>query len=110
MARPRGANRRRFVLAVVLLTSVTLITLDTRNGRSGPLGALGRAAHTVVSPIEGAVDHVASPISDWWHGVTDAGDLKQQNRKLREQLSDARGKERAAQNALDENVQLKKLL
>ena len=50
MARPRGGNRRRFVLALVVLTSLTLITLDTRGGRSGPLGSVGRIAHTIVSP------------------------------------------------------------
>ena len=52
MARPRGANRRRFVLALVVLTSLTLITLDSRSGRTGPLGVVGRLAHTIVSPIE----------------------------------------------------------
>ena len=61
MARPRSANRRRFVLALIVLTSITLITLDSRSGRTGPLGAAGRAAHTVVSPIGGAVNAVAAP-------------------------------------------------
>ncbi len=110
MAIARRTSRRRYVLLVIVLTAVTLITLDTRGGRSGPLGALGRAAHTVVSPIQGAVESVTSPISDWWHGVTDGGHLKRENRKLREQLSVAEGKEHAAQQAIDENENLKKLL
>ena len=76
MARPRGANRRRFVLALVLLTAVTLITLDTRNGRSGPLGAVGRLAHTIVSPIQGAVSSVTRPVGDWWSGMVDSGSIK----------------------------------
>lgn len=98
------------MLLVLVLTAVTLITLDSRGGRSGPLGALGRAAHTLVSPIQGAVDSVATPISDWWHGVTDGANLKRDNRKLREQLAIAQGAERAAQRALAENEDLKKLL
>ena len=83
MARPRSANRRRFVLALIVLTSITLITLDSRSGRTGPLGAAGRAAHTVVSPVARAVSAVAGPIGDWWSGVTDSGHLKRENRTLR---------------------------
>src|SRR5436189_4928454 len=97
MAVARRTNRRRYVLLVIVLTAVTLITLDSRGGRTGPLGALGRAAHTLVSPIQGAVESITTPISDWWHGVTDGANLKRDNRKLREQLSVAQGTERAAQ-------------
>ena len=63
MAIARRTSRRRYVLLVIVLTAVTLITLDSRGGRSGPLGALGRAAHTLVSPIQGAVDSVATRVS-----------------------------------------------
>jgi rod shape-determining protein MreC len=110
MAIARRTSRRRYVLLVIVLTAVTLITLDSRGGRSGPLGALGRAAHTLVSPIQGAVDSITTPISDWWHGVTDSANLKRDNRRLREKLSVAEGTERAAQRALAENEDLKKLL
>ncbi len=106
----RSTSRRRYVLLVIVLTAVTLITLDTRNGRSGPIGALGRAAHTVVGPLQEAVDSVASPVSDWWDGVTNAGAIKSDNRKLRQQLGEAQGKEHAAEQAIDENESLRKLL
>jgi rod shape-determining protein MreC len=106
----RSTSRRRYVLLVIILTAVTLITLDTRNGRSGPLGALGRAAHTVVGPVEEAVDSVASPVSDWWSGVFDAGDIKKDNTELRQKLSEAEGKQHAAQQAIDENEALRNLL
>ena len=83
MARPRSANRRRFVLVLVVLTSLTLITLDSRSGRTGPIGVVGRVAHTIVSPVQRATSSIASPIGDWWSGVTDSGNLKRENRKLR---------------------------
>ncbi len=98
------------MLVVIVLTALTLITLDSRNGRSGPIGTLGRAAHVVVGPIEGAVDDVASPLSDWWHGVSDAGHLKADNRKLHEQIAALQGQQRAAQQAIDENTALKAYL
>ena len=110
MAVARRASRRRYVLIVIVLTAVTLITLDTRNGRSGPLGVLGRGAHTIVGPIQGAVDSVTGPISDWWHGVTDSGNLKSQNRRLRAKVSVLEGQQREAQQAIDENSTLRKFL
>jgi rod shape-determining protein MreC len=110
MARPRSANRRRFVLALIVLTSITLITLDSRSGRSGPLGAAGRAAHAVVSPIGGAVSAVAQPISDWWSGVTDSGGLKKENRRLRREIAELRGHQQDAAVALKEDARLRSLL
>jgi rod shape-determining protein MreC len=110
MARPRSANRRRFVLALVVLTSITLITLDSRSGRSGPIGAAGRAAHAVVSPIGGAVNSVTRPISDWWSGVTDSADLKQENRRLQREIAELRGHRREATIALAEDEELRRLL
>src|ERR1700748_2896616 len=99
MARPR-TNRRRFVLVLVILTSLTLITLDSRNGRSGPLGAVGRVAHTIVSPIQGATSSVARPIGDWWSGVVDSGSLKHENRKLRAEVAELRGRENRVRVAI----------
>src|SRR5690242_15261399 len=110
MARPRGANRRRFVLALVVLTSVTLITLDTRSGRSGPLGAVGRVAHTIVSPIEGAVSSVTRPIGDWWSGMIDSGSIKKENPDLRRKVGELEGQQRDAATALKQNEELRRLL
>jgi rod shape-determining protein MreC len=110
MAGARRASRRRYVLLVIVLTCLTLITLDTRNGRSGPIGALGRVAHRIVSPVQGAVDDVAQPVSDWWNGVTDSGHLKRENRRLVEENARLRGKETQADEAIKQNSELKKSL
>lgn len=110
MAGARHASRRRYVLFVLVLSALTLITLDTRHGRSGAVGAMGRAAHTIVGPVEGAVSSALSPVSDWWHGVTDSGHLKSENRKLRQKISVLEGRDRSAQQEIDDGEQLKKLL
>jgi rod shape-determining protein MreC len=110
MAGARRTSRRRYILLVIVLTAITLITLDTRNGRSGPLGVLGRGAHTVVAPVQSAVSSVARPMGDWLDGVTDAGDIKSENRKLKGQVQKLEGNERSAQLAITENQDLKKLL
>ncbi len=110
MARPRGANRRRFVLALVVLTSLTLITLDSRSGRSGALGSVGRVAHTIVSPLARATNAVAGPIGDWWSGVIDSGKLKRENRRLRGQVAALKGEHDQARAALSQNDLLQQLL
>jgi rod shape-determining protein MreC len=110
MAVSRRASRRRYVLLIIVLSAVTLITLDTRNGRSGPLGALGRGAHVVVAPVQDAVSAVAEPIADWWNGVFDAGDLKDENRDLRERVAALEGKQQDADAALRENKTLHEIL
>src|SRR4051812_24285173 len=101
------SRRRRSVLLIIILTALTLITLDARGGRTGPLGFLGRGAHTLLSPVQGAVDDVVSPVSDWWEGVTNSGDIKKENRKLRDELAAAQGEARANAKAAAENAALR---
>jgi rod shape-determining protein MreC len=101
-------NRRRTILALIVLTAVALITLDVRG--SGPISALRGGAHDVVDPIAGVFDTVFSPVGDWIDGVTSAASLKDQNAQLRRRLDAARGQEAAARAATQENKDLKKLL
>jgi rod shape-determining protein MreC len=110
MPAARRASRRRYVLLLIVLTCLTLITLDTRNGRSGSLGTMGRLAHRVVGPVEGAVDDVTRPVSDWWDGVVSSGDLKRKNRELEERIAALSGKQTQAEQAIKENSELKKSL
>ena len=102
------ANRRRTILALIVLTTVTLITLDVRG--AGPISALRGGAHDVVDPIAGAFDTVFSPVGDWIDGVTSAASLKDENARLRRRLDSARGQQAVARAATQENKELKKLL
>jgi rod shape-determining protein MreC len=106
----RRANRRRYVLLVLVLTAITLITLDSRRDQPGALGVVGRAAHTVVSPIERAVDAVASPIADWFDGVTDGSSLKRENTQLRRRVDELEARERDAASAIEQNETFERLL
>jgi rod shape-determining protein MreC len=102
------ANRRRTILALIVLTAVTLITLDVRG--TGPISAVRGAAHDVVNPIAGASDTVFSPVGDWIDGVTSATALKDENARLRRRLESIRGQQASARAATEENKELKKLL
>lgn len=104
----REGNRRRMILLLVIVTAVALITLDLRGG--GPLGVVRRAARDTLSPVQSAADAVFAPIGDWLDGVTRAGELRDENERLRRQLDDARGQLAESQDALHENEQLQQLL
>jgi rod shape-determining protein MreC len=90
MARPGRGGRRRYVLVLLVLTSVTLITLDQRQGDSGPVGDAGRFAHSVVSPVSDLASSALNPVSDWFDGVVHAGSLKRDNARLKRALEQAR--------------------
>ncbi|HKF90533.1 MAG TPA: rod shape-determining protein MreC [Acidimicrobiia bacterium] len=101
-------NRRRTILALIVLTAVTLITLDVRG--AGPISAVRGGAHDFVNPIAGAFDTVFSPVGDWIDGVTSAASLKDENARLRRRLDAARGQRATARAATAENKELKQLL
>ena len=102
------ANRRRTILALIVLTAVTLITLDVRG--TGPISAVRGGAHDVVNPIAGALDSVLSPVGDWIDGGTSASSLQDENARLRRRLASTRGRQASARAATEENKELKKLL
>lgn len=102
-------GRRRYALILIVLTAITLITLDQRADDKGPIGAVARVAHRIVSPIAGGVHSVFRPIGDWFAGLTDGGELRSQNRELRNDLKELQAKVRDAERALEENKKFKLL-
>ncbi|HEY5012005.1 MAG TPA: rod shape-determining protein MreC [Acidimicrobiia bacterium] len=109
MAGPGRGGRRRYVLVLLVMTSVTLITLDQRQGDSGPVGALGRFAHRVVAPVSDLGSSVLGPVSDWFDGVVHAGSLKHDNARLKRDLSAARIDALKGEQARRQNQILMKL-
>jgi rod shape-determining protein MreC len=106
---PGRPNRRRTILILLVLTSITLITLDTRGGDQGVGGRVRNAARDVFAPVQDGVDKITSPIEDWWDGVTRAGDIKAENRRLRRELQAARGQAAQAAASLRDNRDLRAL-
>jgi rod shape-determining protein MreC len=50
---------------------------------------LREGAATVVSPVEGAVEAVTSPVRNAWHGITDYDDVMAENDRLRSELAES---------------------
>jgi rod shape-determining protein MreC len=105
----RRSSRRRSVLILLVLTSITLITLDARGNGGGVTRTVRDSARDAMAPVQSAVDDVLSPVADWFDGVTQSSDLKQENRVLRRELSQVRGEAAQSRGALRENRELRAL-
>lgn len=89
MALTHHGTRRRYRLAVLVLTAVTLLTMDFRD--FGPLGSVQQGARDVMSPVRRAVDGAVSPVTDRLGGLGGSGDLRAENERLRAELEQVKG-------------------
>ena len=86
---PNFSVSRRRALALLTLTSVLLITLDLQ-GNSVVDGAR-RVFGAVFAPIQESARVVTRPIENAWRGITDYGDLAEENRRLQELVDQQEG-------------------
>jgi len=102
--------KRRIVVVVLVVLSLALITASFRETSGGRLHGVQNAGAAVLRPFEVATARVARPFRDaynWFHGLVTA---RSENQKLKRQVQDLRQKYVAAHSALNENVQLRRLL
>jgi rod shape-determining protein MreC len=107
--RPRPRSTRLLVVALVSV-SLAIITLDYRGGTTGPLAGLGRAAKAAIAPMQEAVSSVTRPIGNFFSGVANLPSLAEENRRLKEELAEARAIAVGAQVDASENEELRDLL
>lgn len=107
MAVYRRSRRHRFLLVLLLLTSVTVITLDQRGQGSGVLESARSTARDAFGSVENATNDAFSPVGDFFSGVFSYSDLKAENRRLRDRLDQVRSKEVLAAETDNELRQLK---
>src|SRR4051812_33474615 len=62
-----------------------------------------------MAPVQEGVDDILSPVADWFDGVTQSADLKEENRVLRKQLADARGQAAQSSAVRRENEELRRI-
>ena len=110
MAVYRRSSRPRFLLVLLVLTSVSLVTLDLRSGGGGAVASIRGRARDAFAPIQSATNSVVSPITDFFHGVFQFQSLKHENALLRQQLADQNASQIAAANAIRENRDLNDIL
>lgn len=101
---------KKRLLVLLCITALTLITIDVTGSGSGPLGTIRSSVREIFSPLQKVVGAVTSPVGDFFDGVTNASDLKEQNKKLKQDLSKEKTKNQQFIGALGENEKLSKLL
>lgn len=102
----KQVRRRRAVLALLIVGSFVLLTLTYSHGSTG----FQRGVSTIFSPVQGVADRALKPardLVDWFDKTFDA---RGENSRLRGELVTARKQAVAAQEALQENAQLRKLV
>jgi rod shape-determining protein MreC len=87
----RRSRRHRFLLMLLVLTSVTVITLDFRDDGQGVLESVRSGARDAFAPVQAAVGKVFSPIGDFFGGITRYREVKSENARLRQELEAAEG-------------------
>lgn len=85
------SRRHRYVLVLLVLTSVTAITLDFRDDGQGVLESVRSGARDAFSPVQAAVGKVFSPIGNFFGGITRYQKVKDENAQLRRELEAAKG-------------------
>ncbi len=96
----RTGGRSRLTIALLVLTSIALLTLDFRD--TEVVQSARRVAGTVFSPLRGAAETVSEPFTNAWHGVTDYGDIKDENDELRRRLEEREGREVLGEDAISQ--------
>jgi rod shape-determining protein MreC len=101
MVRRRG-GRSRLTLALLVVASITILTLDERG--SGALAGVRQAAADAFGPLRSAGDAVTDPVQSRWQGLWDYDDVKDENDRLRQEVTELRSAADAgvdAQHRLD---------
>ncbi len=104
----RTGGRSRLTIALLVLTSIALLTLDFRD--SDIVQSARRVAGTVFSPLRGAAETVSEPFTNAWHGITDYGDIADENDELRRELEEREGREVLGEDAISQLDELLGLL
>lgn len=92
MAVYRRPRRHRFLLLLLVLTSVTVMTLDFRGGDNGFLEQARNSARDVFAPVQSAADRAFAPVGDFFGGLARYSQVKAENDRLRRELEEARAK------------------
>lgn len=106
-SRSRSPLRRRAVLGALVLLSLVLITVSFRDPGSG---ALHNAGATILRPFEVAAERVARPFRDAYAYFADLVNTKEENERLKEQLSQLRQQASQGATAQEQLDRLRDLL
>ncbi len=92
-------------MAALVVASMIVITIDLRGG--GSTATMRSRVQDAFSPLQRAADRVFSPVGDWIDGVARAGELKDENTRLREALAQSLVEQARVSEIEKENAELR---
>lgn len=101
---------KKRVVLLLCITALTLITIDVRGGTSGPLGAVRSSVREAFSPLQRGVTAVTNPVGDFFDGIVNASDIKDENKELRREINEVKTQNKTYVAAANENKKLRELL
>lgn len=107
--RDKQVRRRRLVLVALVGVSIVLLTASF-GGTSGPLLTLQRGVSEILSPIQEGASRALKPFSDLASWIGDTFDAKDEVKRLRAERDKLRLEVVDSQAALEENVQLRRMV
>lgn len=101
----RQGNKPLLITGVVVLLAI-LLAVVSHYGNGIPK----RIASNVIMPVEKAVAWTVRPVAVFFDNVTDAGALRAENEKLKEEINELKIQNRSVEEYIKENERLKDLL
>ena len=102
----KQVRRRRAVLALLVIVAFALLTITYGEAPGG----LQKGVSAVFGPLEEGADRALKPARDAVNWFDETFDARGENEDLKKELAEARGDDAAAEVAIGENEQLRKLL
>ena len=102
----KQVRRRRAVLALLIVGSFALLTITYGEGSNG----VQRGVSTIFSPLQSVADRALKPARDLVNWFDETFEAEGENARLHSELEKARREAVAAQGAVAENAQLRKLV
>lgn len=104
------SRRMRFLLVLLITTSLVLITIDFRSKGDSPLDAVGRFVVTVLSPIQEGLAKIGRPIGNFVRGFTEVPSLRARVEALDRENAALQAQIEQQTDVFRENRSLRRLL
>ena len=106
----RKPGRGRVLLLVFLALSIIVITIDYRAGSGGILRTAREWSVAVVAPIQRGFTTVVRPVGNFFASIGELGDLRDENRRLKDANEQLAAENTQADETLEENARMAELL
>src|SRR5881396_2451349 len=106
----KSVRRRRAVLAVLVALSIALLTAYFGESAAGGLHSIQRGFLEALAPLQEGASRALKPARDLGGWIGDVFDAKSDNKRLRRQVQDLRGRLAQAQTAERDAAELRQLV